>query len=56
MDGYYESDPAVCHACSALQGQQVVYATNFRNTRAPGKPMPAFVPGKTITAPEKQGA
>lgn len=55
MDGWYEADEAVCHACSARSGHQVVYATNLRSTRDPVKPMPAFIPGETITAPEKPG-
>lgn len=53
MDGYYEADDAVCHVCSAKAGRQVVYATNLRNTRDMSIPMPPFVPGKTITAPDK---
>lgn len=52
MDGYPESTPAVCHFCSALQGRQVAYPSNLHNTRDPALPMPEFVPGKTITAPE----
>lgn len=52
MDGYPEADEAVCHFCTARAGRQVVYAT-VRNTRDPAKPMPPFVPGKTITAPDK---
>lgn len=52
MDGYPEADQAVCHFCTAKVGRQVVYAT-VRNTRNPALPMPEFVPGKTITAPDK---
>lgn len=52
MDGFFEGDEAVCHVCTARAGRQVVYAT-VRNTRDPARPMPPFIPGKTITAPAK---
>ncbi len=51
MDGYPEADQAVCHFCTARAGRQVVYAT-VRNTRDPAMPMPPFLPGKTVTAPD----
>jgi hypothetical protein len=53
MDGYFEADQVVCHVCTARAGRQVPYSTNLRSTRDPALPMPAFVPGKTITAPDK---
>jgi hypothetical protein len=55
MDGYYDVDEVVCHACSAQQGRQVVYSPRLRSSRDEAKhgPMPEFVPGKTITAPTK---
>ena len=54
MDGYYEIDQVVCHACSARAGRQVVYTHAAAATPAiPARPMPEFIPGKTITAPEK---
>ncbi len=52
MDGYFESDPVVCHACTAARGSQVAYPGRVRNTRPDGTPMPPFVPGMTITAPD----
>jgi hypothetical protein len=52
MDGYYEADEAVCHVCSLRAGRQVAFSTNLRNTRDPSLPMPPFVPGETITAPD----
>lgn len=55
MDGgFAEGTPTVCHFCTAAQGRQVVYVSNLRNTRdeATHGPMPAFVPGVTITAPD----
>lgn len=52
MDGFYDVDEVVCHPCSARAGRQVVYTTRLRSTRDPARPMPEFVPGKTITAPE----
>lgn len=52
MDGFYDVDEVVCHPCSARAGRQVVYTTRLRSTRDPALPMPDFVPGKTITAPD----
>lgn len=52
MDGYFEADQVVCHVCTARAGRQVGYSANLRSTRDPAAPMPAFVPGKTITAPD----
>lgn len=52
MDGYAEADLVVCHFCTARAGRQVVYAANLRNTRDMSRPMPEFIPGKTITAPD----
>lgn len=55
MDGYFDVDEVVCHPCSARAGRQVVYTPGLRNTRdeATAGPMPEYVPGKTITAPDK---
>lgn len=53
MDGFYDVDEVVCHACSARAGREVAYTSGLRSTRDPSTPMPAFVPGKTITAPDK---
>jgi hypothetical protein len=51
MDGYFEVDEVVCHACTARAGREVTYTSGLRSTRDPARPMPEFVPGKTITAP-----
>ncbi len=53
MDGFFEVNEVVCHACTARAGRQVVYTPRLRNTRDPARPMPEFIPGKTITAPDK---
>lgn len=55
MDGYYEVDEVVCHVCTARRGSQVVYTSGLRSTRDPAThgPVPEFIPGKTITAPDK---
>lgn len=52
MDGYYDVDEVVCHVCTARAGRQVVYSTRLRSTRNPDLPMPEYVPGVTITAPD----
>lgn len=53
MDGYFDVDEVVCHPCSARAGRQIVYTAGLRSTRNPDLPMPEYVPGKTITAPDK---
>lgn len=52
MDGFYDVDEVVCHPCSARAGRQVVYTTRLRSSRDPALPMPEFIPGNTITAPD----
>lgn len=51
MDGWYDGDGFVCHACSAKAGHEVAYAI-VRNTRPDSKgPMPPFVLGETTDKP-----
>ncbi|HEY0889375.1 MAG TPA: hypothetical protein VGE38_07180 [Nocardioides sp.] len=53
MDGFFDVDEVVCHACSARAGRQVAYTTRLRSSRNPDLPMPEYVPGRTITTPDK---
>lgn len=53
MDGWYEADEFVCHACTAASpDDKPVTYSQVRDTRPPSKgPLPLFVLGKTTTAP-----
>jgi hypothetical protein len=52
MDGWYEPESFVCHACTARNpdGQKAIYTLSV-NTRNPSKgPLPEFVLGKTTSS------
>ncbi len=51
MDGWFEAEEYVCHACTAQAGRQVAY-TVVRNTRPTDNSVPAFVLGVTTTRPD----
>ena len=53
MDGWFEADEYVCHACSAgKDGTDKAVYTVTRNTRpADRPPLPPFVLGDTTTSP-----
>ena len=50
MDGWFEGESYVCHACSAQQGRKVVYTVAV-DTRPPDRlVLPPFVLGVTTTS------
>lgn len=51
LEGWYEADAYVCHACTAAKGHEVAY-THLRNTRPHSKgPLPPFSFEDTTTEP-----
>lgn len=56
MDGWFgddgEAEKYVCHACSALHGQQVAYPLAMNTRPADADPLPPFRLGATTTAPD----
>lgn len=53
LEGWFEDEKYVCHACSALRGEQVVYAVAVNEYPfAQRPPLPVFVLGETTTPPD----
>ena len=51
MDGWYEGEAYVCHACTARNGGEQVVKKVAHSTRPADLPLPAFVLGETTTTP-----
>lgn len=51
MDGFYEADKFVCHACTAKRGddKKAIYALARHTRDMHAKPLPEFVLGVTTT-------
>lgn len=53
LEGWFESHKYVCHGCSALRGEQVVYAVAVNEYPFEAKPpLPPFRLGETTTPPD----
>ena len=50
MDGWYDGEQIVCHACSAAKGEQVTYARVINMRPASKGPLPPFVLGVTTVS------
>lgn len=54
MDGWFEHEGFVCHACTAQQGRQVVYGrvVDTRSAEARSRPLSPIQIGVTTTPPD----
>lgn len=53
LEGWYEPEKFVCHACSARRGEQVVYTIAVDEYPYDKKPaLPEFVLGETTSPPD----